>query len=125
MIGQRGQIANIGALDHDNTWVLAQFPGQLAIAHINAVNSGSAMLEQFRQRLAGSSLVRDIRGRGLMIGIELTREANQLKQAALERGVLINVTQDRVVRLLPPLIIDDGQAEEIIDVVCAVIGELG
>jgi len=86
---------------------------------------GSAMLEQFRQRLAGSSLVRDIRGRGLMIGIELTREANQLKQAALERGVLINVTQDRVVRLLPPLIIDDGQAEEIIDVVCAVIGELG
>jgi len=86
---------------------------------------GGAMLEQFRQRLAGSSCVRDVRGRGLMIGIELDREANALKQAALERGVLINVTQDRVVRLLPPLILDDAQAEEIVDVVCAVIGALG
>jgi len=86
---------------------------------------GSAMLEQFRQRLANSPRVRDIRGRGLMIGIELDREANPLKQAALERGVLINVTQDRVVRLLPPLILDDGQAEQIVDVVCAVIAELG
>ena len=86
---------------------------------------GEAMLEQFRQRLASSPVVRDVRGRGLMIGIELDREANQLKQAALSRGVLINVTQERVVRLLPPLIIDSEQAEEIVDVVCSVIGELG
>jgi len=85
---------------------------------------GDAMLEQFRQRLASSPVVRDVRGRGLMIGIELDREANQLKQAALSRGVLINVTQERVVRLLPPLIIDSAQAEEIVDVVCSVIGEL-
>jgi acetylornithine/N-succinyldiaminopimelate aminotransferase len=86
---------------------------------------GEAMLEQFRQRLASSPVVRDVRGRGLMIGIELDREANELKQAALSRGVLINVTQERVVRLLPPLIIDSEQAEEIVDVVCSVIGELG
>jgi len=85
---------------------------------------GEAMLEQFRQRLASSPVVRDVRGRGLMIGIELDREANQLKQAALSRGVLINVTQERVVRLLPPLIIDSEQAEQIVDVVCSVIGEL-
>jgi acetylornithine aminotransferase len=86
---------------------------------------GDAILEQFRQRLASNPVVRDVRGRGLMIGIELDREANQLKQAALARGVLINVTQERVVRLLPPLIIDSEQAEEIVDVVCSVIGELG
>jgi acetylornithine aminotransferase len=90
-----------------------------------ADQAGGAMLEQFRQRLATNPCVREVRGRGLMIGIELDREANRLKQAALERGVLINVTQDRVVRLLPPLIIDSAQAEEIIDVVCAVIAELG
>jgi acetylornithine/N-succinyldiaminopimelate aminotransferase len=90
-----------------------------------AGRTGEAMLEQFRQRLASSPVVRDVRGRGLMIGIELDREANQLKQAALARGVLINVTQERVVRLLPPLIIDSAQAEEIVDVVCSVIGELG
>jgi len=90
-----------------------------------ASQTGEAMLEQFRQRLAGHPVVREVRGRGLMIGIELDREANRLKQAALERGVLINVTQDRVVRLLPPLIIDGEQAEEIVDVVCAVIADLG
>jgi len=90
-----------------------------------AARTGNSMLEQFRQRLAGNPAVRDVRGRGLMIGIELDREANRLKQAALERGVLINVTQERVVRLLPPLIIDSEQAEEIVEVVCAVIAELG
>jgi acetylornithine aminotransferase len=59
-----------------------------------------------------------------MIGIELDRDANALKQAALERGVLINVTQDRVIRLLPPLIIDAEQAAEIVEVVCSLIEEL-
>jgi acetylornithine aminotransferase len=85
---------------------------------------GSGMLEQFRQRLAADSRVREVRGRGLMIGIELDREANRLKQAALERGVLLNVTQDRVIRLLPPLIIDAEQAEEIVDVVCSLVEEM-
>jgi acetylornithine aminotransferase len=65
--------------------------------------------------------VREVRGRGLMIGIELKRDANQLKQAALERGLFLNVTQDRVIRLLPPLIIDDEQAAEIVDTVCSLV----
>ena len=85
---------------------------------------GNGMLEQFRQRLAANPAVRDVRGRGLMIGIELDREINRLKQSALERGILLNVTQERVIRLLPPLIIDSAQAEEIVDVVCALISEL-
>jgi acetylornithine aminotransferase len=89
-----------------------------------AGNIGGAMLEQFRQRLGGHPRVREVRGRGLMIGIELDREANRLKQAALERGVLLNVTQDRVIRLLPPLIIDAEQAEEITDVVCSLVDEM-
>jgi len=59
-----------------------------------------------------------------MIGIEIDREVNRLKQSALQRGVLLNVTQERVIRLLPPLIIDPAQAEEIVDVVCALISEL-
>ena len=89
-----------------------------------ANRTGGKMLEQFRQRLAANPDVREVRGRGLMIGIELTRDANRLKQAALDRGVLLNVTQDRVIRLLPPLIIDAEQAEEIVEVVCSLIGEL-
>lgn len=86
---------------------------------------GRTFLERLRALQQKTRCIRDVRGRGLMIGIELDREANRLKQAALERGVLINVTQERVVRLLPPLIIDSAQAEEIVDVVCAVIAELG
>lgn len=82
---------------------------------------GGSMLEGFRQRLAGNANLREVRGRGLMIGIELKRDATQLKQAALDRGLFLNVTQDRVIRLLPPLIIDDEQAGEIVDTVCSLV----
>jgi acetylornithine aminotransferase len=89
-----------------------------------AAHTGAGMLESFRRRLGSHPAVRDVRGRGLMIGIELDRDVNQLKQAALQRGLLINVTQDKVIRLLPPLIIDPAQAEQIVEGVCALIDEL-
>jgi acetylornithine aminotransferase len=59
-----------------------------------------------------------------MIGIELDRDVNHLKQQALEAGVLLNVTQNRVIRLLPPLIIDASQAEQITDTVCMLIASM-
>jgi acetylornithine/N-succinyldiaminopimelate aminotransferase len=89
-----------------------------------AAATGSVMREQFDRRLTGNPVVRSIRGRGLMLGIELDREANHLKQAALDRGLLLNVTQDRVIRLLPPLIIDNEQAEQIVDVVSGLVEEM-
>jgi len=85
---------------------------------------GGEMIGAFSQRLAGHPIVRQVRGRGLMIGIELDRDATQLKEAALHRGLLLNVTQERVIRLLPPLIIDAGQAEQIVSVVCSLLEEL-
>jgi acetylornithine aminotransferase len=89
-----------------------------------AATTGEKMLSAFRTRLGGDSRVKDIRGKGLMIGVELSQDANHLKQRALDRGVLLNVTQDKVIRLLPPLIIDAGQAGQIVDVVCALVEEL-
>jgi acetylornithine aminotransferase len=89
-----------------------------------AARVGGAMLEQFQARLATLPQVREVRGRGLLIGIELDREVGYMKQAALDRGVLLNVTQERVIRLLPPLIIDGEQAEEIVEVVCGLVNEL-
>jgi acetylornithine aminotransferase len=89
-----------------------------------AARTGGEMLEAFRQRLGENPAVRDVRGRGLMIGIELDRDVNRFKQAALERGLLLNVTQEKVIRLLPPLIIDADQAQQIIDGVCALVEEL-
>jgi acetylornithine/N-succinyldiaminopimelate aminotransferase len=56
-----------------------------------------------------------------MVGIELDRPCTELVPAALAEGLLINVTAQRVVRLLPPLIIDDEQAGQIIDTVARVV----
>lgn len=83
-----------------------------------AAETGDYMMKAFRQRLSSDERVREVRGRGLMIGIELDRDASSARHHAMEAGVLINVTQEKVIRLLPPLIIDLEQAEEIVSVVC-------
>jgi len=82
---------------------------------------GHTMLAAFRERLGQHPAVVAIRGRGLMIGIELDREADHLKELALQQNLLLNVTQHKVIRLLPPLIIDAAQAEEIVAKVCGLV----
>ncbi len=64
--------------------------------------------------LEGVAAVTDIRGEGLMIGIELDRNAGELVARGLEAGLLINVTADKVVRLLPALTFTDAEAEELV-----------
>jgi acetylornithine aminotransferase len=75
-----------------------------------AARIGEAIRAGFRASLAGTAGVVDVRGVGLMIGIELDRPCADLVRQALEAGLLINVTNDKVVRLLPPLIFSDEQA---------------
>ncbi len=82
---------------------------------------GDRLIDGLRTRLNGVAGVVDIRGRGLMIGIELDRPCAELVSRALEQGLLINVTAGSVVRLLPPLIIDDEQATRIVDAVSELI----
>jgi len=82
---------------------------------------GGWMIGAFRERLDQHPAVVDIRGRGLMIGLELDREVDHLKEMALQQNLLINVTQHKVIRLLPPLIIDEAQADEIVSKVCGLI----
>jgi acetylornithine aminotransferase len=72
-------------------------------------------------RLDGTDGVRDIRGKGLMIGIELDRDCPELVRQAMEHGLLINVTAGRVIRLLPPLILSDAQADRIVETVCDLV----
>ncbi len=76
-----------------------------------ALALGARLLAEFRRTLDGVAGVKDIRGLGLMLAIELDRPCKELMAAALARGLLINVTAERVVRLLPPLILSDAEAE--------------
>lgn len=79
-----------------------------------AEHLGTRMLLGLAEALKGNPRVVDVRGKGLMIGIELDRPCGELVKRALEQGLLINVTAERVVRLLPPLIISDAEADQIV-----------
>lgn len=82
---------------------------------------GKRIASGFRERLGDHPGVREIRGRGLMIGVELAHDCGELMRRALEAGLLINVTAGNVIRLLPPLIIDDAQADAIVDGVSGLV----
>jgi acetylornithine aminotransferase len=75
---------------------------------------GNKILSDFADNLQGVAGVEEIRGQGLLIGIELDRDCGDLVAMALEQGLLINVTADRVVRLLPPLIMSDSEVDEMV-----------
>jgi acetylornithine aminotransferase len=76
---------------------------------------GEDLMTLFRARLQDVPGVVDVRGKGLMIGIELDRPCTDLVGQALAAGLLINVTADKVVRLLPPLVLEDEQAQLLVD----------
>jgi acetylornithine aminotransferase len=101
--------------------VLESMEQQQCVA--NAAKLGAHLLTGFSAALAGLNGVIDIRGLGLMIGIELDRPCGELVRKAVAQGLLINVTADRVVRLLPPLILTDKQADMIVEQVSNLIRE--
>jgi acetylornithine/N-succinyldiaminopimelate aminotransferase len=86
-----------------------------------AAELGTRMRAGFTASLAGLGGIRNIRGLGLMIGIELEHPCSELVGRALQSGLLINVTAERVVRLLPPLILTDKQADMIVEQVSELI----
>ncbi|HTE16481.1 MAG TPA: aspartate aminotransferase family protein [Burkholderiales bacterium] len=87
----------------------------------NAVEIGEFMRQDFSTKLAGNPGVKDIRVIGLMIGIELAHPCGELVKEALDAGLLINVTADNVVRLLPPLNFSHEQAGLVSDILVPLI----
>jgi len=73
--------------------------------------------------LQGVSGIREIRGQGLMIGIELDKPCGDLVKRALAKGLLTNVTADNVIRLLPALVMTQGEAQQMLDILCPLIKE--
>jgi acetylornithine/N-succinyldiaminopimelate aminotransferase len=86
-----------------------------------AAKLGQRILKGFVDKLAGVPGIREIRGKGLLLGIELDRPCADLVKRGFEAGLLINVTADTVVRLLPPLNLKDAEAEQLVDGVCGLI----
>jgi acetylornithine/N-succinyldiaminopimelate aminotransferase len=87
----------------------------------NAAAVGQLLREALQAGLAGEQGVVEFRGQGLMIGIELDRPCGVLLGRAAEAGLMISVTADRVVRLLPPLILSADEARQIAAILCPLI----
>jgi len=91
------------------------------IAHADEI--GSFLRAGFATALSDTDGIQDIRGQGLMIGIELNKPCGDLVKLALANGLLINVTADNIIRLLPPLVISQDEAQQLIDTLSSTIKE--
>ena len=93
----------------------------------NASRVGAHLVAGLRQALAaelGSGGVKEIRGLGLMLGIDLAKPCPGLMQQCLEQGLLISVTADSVIRLVPPLIMSTAEADEVVAILCPLVKKL-
>ena len=79
----------------------------------NSAAMGALLKQLLHDALAGVVGVKEIRGQGLMLGVELNQPCAEIASMGLEAGLLTNVTQDSVVRLLPPLIVNEAETREI------------
>jgi len=102
-----GPLVSVAAL---TTLEVIEKDGLLA----NAARQGEAIVKGLARELSGVAGVKEIRGKGLMIGIELDRPCGDLVRRGLEAGIVINVTADKVVRLLPPLVFGDAESRELV-----------
>jgi len=91
--------------------------GLLAHAH----HMGEVIQGGLRRELAGTAGVKEVRGMGLMIGVELDRPCGDLVRRALAAGLVMNVTAERVIRLLPPLVIREAEAKQLVSILVPVI----
>jgi predicted acetylornithine/succinylornithine family transaminase len=86
----------------------------------NVRSMGAYFVKKLQQLRKKHSMIRDVRGRGLMLAIDLDRPSKPIVVRALERGLILNSTHDTVIRLLPPLIID----RKLVDLGCQMLDEL-
>ena len=87
----------------------------------NAHTIGEFLMNGLKSRLADVPGVVEIRGQGLMLGINLARPCGELVKRGIEQGILINVTVDTVIRLLPALIYTQDDAQQLLDKLCPMI----
>ena len=109
-----GPLVSVAAL---TTLEVIEKEGLLAHAH----HMGEVIQGGLRGELAGTAGVKEVRGMGLMIGVELDRPCGDLVRRALAAGLVMNVTADRVIRLLPPLVIQEAQAKSLVAILAPLV----
>jgi len=87
----------------------------------NAATVGAALKAGLERELAGIKGVTEIRGQGLMIGIELDRPCGVILNRAADAGLMLSVTADKVIRLVPPLILSAIEAAQIVAILCPIV----
>jgi acetylornithine aminotransferase len=87
----------------------------------NAAHVGAHLKARLQETLGSVPGVKEVRGYGLMIGIELDRPCGAIMQQALDAGLLLSVTADSVIRLVPPLIITAAEADEIVSILAPIV----
>ncbi len=90
----------------------------------NAVKVGDHIRATLARELAGEAGVKEIRGRGLMLGIELTVPCAELLKRAADNGLLLSVTADTVIRLLPSLTMTIAEADEVVGILVPLIKQI-
>ena len=110
-LAMRAGLATIAVMERDDLLANAQRVGD----HLKA-----CLAQGLAAQLADGS-VKDIRGQGLMLGIELAKPCGALMQQAMDKGLLISVTADSVVRLVPSLILTEAEASDIAAILCPLI----
>ncbi|MBS0485451.1 MAG: aspartate aminotransferase family protein [Proteobacteria bacterium] len=89
----------------------------------HATQLGDFMRDRLRNQLTSVAGVVQVRGQGLIVGVELSVPCGELVKKALEKKLLINVTSDKVIRLLPAFVMQRDEAEQVVDITCSLIKE--
>ena len=99
------------------TFEVLEKEGLLATAE----RAGGIIRAGLERGLAGVAGVKEVRGMGLMLGVELDRPCGDVVKRALAAGLVVNVTADKVIRLLPPLVMREEEARQLVDLLVAVV----
>lgn len=120
--------------NHGSTFGGNPLATNTALAVVNAINHtamfdritqlGQTISQGISKRLINNALFVEVRGKGLMLGIQLTQDCPELVDQAKEMGLLINVAAGHTIRLLPPFVMSDDDAETIISTVCTLVENL-
>lgn len=87
----------------------------------NAAKQGAYLQQQLQAQLGGLSGVQEVRGKGLMVGVELEQPCGDLMQQCLDAGLLISITAANVIRLVPPLVVTQVEVDEALDILVPIV----